>query len=72
MVTQAPPNQFSKNIIYRSKMTYYEGGKNNFSQSEAIWGLQSGFGFGDGINLAYFLALEIATFIILWDMPLDI
>ena len=53
-------------------MTYYEGGKNNFSQSEAIWGLQSGFGFKDGINLAYFLALEIATFIILWDMPLDI
>ena len=24
-------------------MTYYEGGKNNFFPSEAIWGLQSGF-----------------------------
>ena len=43
-------------------MTYYEGGKNNFSQSEAIWGLQSGF--GDGVNLVYFLGLEIATFLI--------
>ena len=53
-------------------MTYYEGGKNNFSQSEAIWGLQSGFGFGDGINLAYFLALEIATFLIPWDTALAI
>ena len=29
-----PP--FSKNILIWSKMTYYEGGKNNFSPSEAI------------------------------------
>ena len=36
-----PP--FSKNILIWSKMTYYEGGKNNFSPSGAIWGLQSGF-----------------------------
>ena len=33
-----PP--FSKNILIWSKMTYYEGGKNNFSPSEAIWGLK--------------------------------
>ena len=36
MVTQPQPNQFSKNILIWSKMTYYEGGKSNFFQSEAI------------------------------------
>ena len=53
-------------------MPYYEDAKNNFSLSKAIWGLQSGFGFGDGFFLAYFLALEIATFLILWDTALAI
>ena len=53
-------------------MPFYEDAKNNFSQAEAIRGLQCGFVLGDGINRAYFLALEIATFLIPWDTALAI